>query len=52
MRIFTLALDYDGTIARGDRVDAGIRESIAEARTRGLPRCTSAIRRAHRPRRS
>ena len=36
MRLFTLALDYDGTIARNDRIDAGIRESIAEARTRGI----------------
>ena len=36
MRLFTLALDYDGTIARNDRLDPGIRESIAEARTRGI----------------
>jgi hydroxymethylpyrimidine pyrophosphatase-like HAD family hydrolase len=36
MRLFTLALDYDGTIARGDRLDPGIREAIADARTRGI----------------
>lgn len=36
MKLFTLALDYDGTIARHDRLDTGVREAIAEARTRGI----------------
>ena len=36
MRLFTLALDYDGTITRDDRVDAAMRAAIAAARTRGI----------------
>lgn len=36
MRLFTLALDYDGTIAIGDRVDADVRNAIAVSRTRGI----------------
>ena len=36
MRLFTLALDYDGTIAIGDRVDAAVREAIAVSRTQGV----------------
>jgi hydroxymethylpyrimidine pyrophosphatase-like HAD family hydrolase len=31
-----LALDYDGTIARGDALDPAVREAIAAARTAGL----------------
>jgi hydroxymethylpyrimidine pyrophosphatase-like HAD family hydrolase len=36
MRLLTLALDYDGTITRDDRVDDSIRRVIADARTRGI----------------
>jgi hypothetical protein len=36
VRLFTLALDYDGTIAIGDRVDADVRNAIALSRTRGI----------------
>jgi hydroxymethylpyrimidine pyrophosphatase-like HAD family hydrolase len=36
VRLFTLALDYDGTIALGDRVDADVRNAIAASRTRGI----------------
>ncbi len=36
MRLFTLALDYDGTIAIGDRVDVDVRDAIAVSRTRGI----------------
>ncbi len=36
MKLFTLALDYDGTIARDDRLDPSVREAIADARTRGV----------------
>ena len=36
MKLFTLALDYDGTIARDDRLDAGVRAAIASARTHGM----------------
>lgn len=36
MKLFSLALDYDGTIARGDRLDPAIREAVALARTRGI----------------
>ena len=31
-----LALDYDGTIARGDRLDPSVLDAIAMARTRGI----------------
>lgn len=36
MDLFTLALDYDGTITRDDRVDPEVRDAIALARTRGI----------------
>ncbi|MEY4637080.1 MAG: Sugar phosphatase YidA [Acidobacteriota bacterium] len=36
MRLFSLALDYDGTIARDDRLDPAVRDAIALARTRGI----------------
>ena len=36
MNISTIALDYDGTIARGDALDPSVREAIAAARTAGL----------------
>ncbi len=36
MKLFALALDYDGTIARDDRLDPSVKEAIAEARTRGV----------------
>lgn len=36
MKLFAIALDYDGTIAHGDVVDAATREAIALLRTRGV----------------
>jgi len=36
VNISTLALDYDGTIARGDALDPTVRDAIAAARTAGL----------------
>ena len=36
MKLFSLALDYDGTIARGDHLDPAVRDAIALARTRGI----------------
>jgi hydroxymethylpyrimidine pyrophosphatase-like HAD family hydrolase len=36
MKLSVLALDYDGTIARGDALDPGVRTAIAAARTRGV----------------
>ena len=36
MKLFSLALDYDGTIAKGDCLDPAVREAIALARTRGI----------------
>ncbi len=36
MKLSVLALDYDGTIARNDTLDDGVRTAIAEARTRGV----------------
>lgn len=36
MRLSVIALDYDGTIARGDVLDPTVRAAIADARTRGL----------------
>jgi hydroxymethylpyrimidine pyrophosphatase-like HAD family hydrolase len=36
VKLFTLALDYDGTIAHGDRLDPTARDAIALARTRGI----------------
>lgn len=36
MKLFSLALDYDGTIALGDRIDPAVRDAIAFARSRGV----------------
>jgi hypothetical protein len=36
VKLFSLALDYDGTITRDDRLDPAVREAIADARTRGI----------------
>lgn len=36
MKLGVIALDYDGTSARHDRLDPAVREAIAEARTRGI----------------
>jgi hydroxymethylpyrimidine pyrophosphatase-like HAD family hydrolase len=36
VKLSVLALDYDGTIARGDRLDASVLDAIADARTRGI----------------
>lgn len=36
MKLSVIALDYDGTIARGDLVDPSVRDAIATARTRTL----------------
>ena len=36
MRLLTLALDYDGTIATSDRLEPRMREAIAAARRRGI----------------
>ena len=36
MKLSVLALDYDGTIARGDQLDPAVRDAVAEARTRGI----------------
>ena len=36
MNISTIALDYDGTIARGDALDPTVRDAIAAARTVGI----------------
>ena len=36
MKLSVIALDYDGTIARGDVVDPSVRDAIAAARTRGI----------------
>ena len=36
MKLFSLALDYDGTIARDDRLDPAVRDSTALIRTRGV----------------
>jgi hydroxymethylpyrimidine pyrophosphatase-like HAD family hydrolase len=36
MKLSVLALDYDGTIAQHDQLAAGVREAIADARTRGI----------------
>jgi hydroxymethylpyrimidine pyrophosphatase-like HAD family hydrolase len=40
MNISTVALDYDGTLARDDVLDPSIRDAIAAAREAGL---TSAL---------
>jgi hydroxymethylpyrimidine pyrophosphatase-like HAD family hydrolase len=36
MKLSVIALDYDGTIARGDVLDSSVRDAIASARTRGI----------------
>jgi hydroxymethylpyrimidine pyrophosphatase-like HAD family hydrolase len=36
MKLSVLALDYDGTIARDDRVEPSVLDAIAEARRRGI----------------
>jgi hydroxymethylpyrimidine pyrophosphatase-like HAD family hydrolase len=36
VKLSVLALDYDGTIARNDALDPGVRHAIAEARTKGI----------------
>ena len=36
MKLSVIALDYDGTIAQGDRLDPSVRGAIADARTRGI----------------
>lgn len=36
MKLSVIALDYDGTIARGDVLDPGVRDAIAHARTQGI----------------
>ena len=36
MKLSVLALDYDGTIARDDTLDASVRDAIAEARRLGI----------------
>ncbi len=36
MKLSTLALDFDGTIARNDVLDPDVRKAIAEARARGV----------------
>lgn len=36
MKLSVIALDYDGTIAREDRVESSVRDAIAAARTSGI----------------
>jgi hydroxymethylpyrimidine pyrophosphatase-like HAD family hydrolase len=36
VKLSAIALDYDGTIARGDALDPSVRESIGAARRRGI----------------
>ena len=36
MKLSVIALDYDGTVARGDALDPSVREAIAAARTQGI----------------
>ncbi len=36
MKLSVIALDYDGTIARGDVLDPSVRDAIAAARTQGI----------------
>ena len=36
MKLSVIALDYDGTVTRDDRLDTPMREAIAEARRRGV----------------
>jgi hypothetical protein len=55
VKLSVLALDYDGTIARNDRLDASVRDAIADARRRGviaLAREIQAYERAYLPARA
>ena len=36
MKLVTVALDYDGTVAQHDVLDPGVRDAIAHARARGI----------------
>jgi hydroxymethylpyrimidine pyrophosphatase-like HAD family hydrolase len=36
VKLSAIALDYDGTVARGDVLDPSVREAIAVARTKGI----------------
>jgi hypothetical protein len=36
VKLSVIALDYDGTIARGDMLDPSVRDAIAAARTQGI----------------
>ena len=36
MKLSAIALDYDGTVARGDVMDSSVRGAIAAARTKGI----------------
>jgi hydroxymethylpyrimidine pyrophosphatase-like HAD family hydrolase len=36
VKLSVIALDYDGTVARGDVLEPSVREAIAAARTRGI----------------
>jgi trehalose-6-phosphatase len=36
VKLSVIALDYDGTVARGDVLDPAVREAIALARTQGI----------------
>ena len=36
VKLSVIALDYDGTVARGDILDSSVREAIAVARTQGI----------------
>ena len=36
MKLSVIALDYDGTIARGDVLDPSVRDAIAAARSHGI----------------
>ncbi len=36
MKLSVIALDYDGTVARGDVLDPSVRDAIAAARARGI----------------
>jgi len=36
MKLSTIALDFDGTIARSDVLDPDVREAIAEVRAQGI----------------
>jgi hydroxymethylpyrimidine pyrophosphatase-like HAD family hydrolase len=36
VKLSVIALDYDGTVARGDMLEASVRQAVAAARTRGI----------------